>query len=133
MTQPQPDALRIADLLEQYSLNSLLSPLMEVAEELRRQHVRIKELEAQLSATQPAAQGLDAERLRHLLCKMVDQLERRRKYRYGNAPGHCHNTPGIWDSDNGKLAGQKCGWCEVWQEALEVYAAAQAKEEGEKR
>ena len=33
--------------------------------ELRRQHARIEELEAQLSATQPAAQGLDAETQRH--------------------------------------------------------------------
>ena len=46
----QPEALRIADLLEQCSINSLLSPLMEVAEELRRQHALIEELESQLSA-----------------------------------------------------------------------------------
>ena len=47
MTQTQqPEALRIADLLEQCSHNSLLSPFMEVANELRR----LAELEAQLSA-----------------------------------------------------------------------------------
>ena len=46
----QTEALRIADLLEQCSLNSLLSPFMEVANELRRQHARIEELEEQLSA-----------------------------------------------------------------------------------
>ena len=46
----QPEALRLADALEKYSLNSLLSPLMELAAELRRQHARISELEAQLSA-----------------------------------------------------------------------------------
>ena len=46
MTQTQqPEALRIADLLEQCSLNSLLSPFMEVANELRRQQARIAELE----------------------------------------------------------------------------------------
>ena len=51
MTQTQqPDALRIADLLEQCSHNSLLSPLMEVANELRSQHARIAELESQLAA-----------------------------------------------------------------------------------
>ena len=54
-TQTQPEALRIADLLEQCSLNSLLSPFMEVANELRRQHARIAELEAQLSAIGVAA------------------------------------------------------------------------------
>ena len=47
MTQAQqPEALRLAEILEQYALN----PLREVAAELRRQHARIEELEAQLSA-----------------------------------------------------------------------------------
>ena len=47
MTQTQqPEALRLAEILEQYAL----SPLREVAAELRRQHARINELEAQLSA-----------------------------------------------------------------------------------
>ena len=46
----QTEAQRIADLLEQCSLNSLLSPFMEVANELRRQHARIAELESQLAA-----------------------------------------------------------------------------------
>ena len=51
MTQTQqPEALRMADALEKCSHNSLLSPFMEVANELRRQHARIAELEAQLSA-----------------------------------------------------------------------------------
>ena len=31
-----------------------------------RQHARIEELEAQLSATQPAAQGMDAQTIRHI-------------------------------------------------------------------
>jgi len=35
----------------------------------------------------------------------------------GNAPGHGHRTPGIWGSDNGKLAGKPCGWCAVWNHA----------------
>ena len=47
MTQTQqPEALRLAEMLEKYAL----SPLREVAAELRRQHTRIEELEAQLSA-----------------------------------------------------------------------------------
>ena len=46
MTQTQPEALRIADLLEQCcALNSFLSPFMEVVAELRRPHARIAELE----------------------------------------------------------------------------------------
>lgn len=86
--------------------------------------------DATLAATQPAAQAMDAERLRNLLCRLVEQLEPRHQRRDGNAPGHGHTIPGVWDKGNGELAGRKCVWCEVWQEALEVHAAAQAKQEG---
>ena len=41
-TSQQPEALRLAETLEQYAL----SPLREFAAELRRQHARIMELEA---------------------------------------------------------------------------------------
>ena len=40
----------------------------------------------------------------------------------GNAPGHGHDKPGIWDSDNGKLAGKPCAWCLVWNEARAAIA-----------
>lgn len=86
--------------------------------------------EPERSATQPAAQGVEAERLRNLLCRLVEQLEPRHPRRDGNAPGHGHTIPGVWDKGNGELAGRKCVWCEVWQEALEVHAAAQAKQGG---
>jgi hypothetical protein len=33
----------------------------------------------------------------------------------GNAPGHCHDKPGVWDLDNGKLANQPCEWCATWK------------------
>ena len=59
MTQvQQPEALRMADAIEKCSHNSFLSPLMELAAELRRQHTRISELEAQLTAAQ---QGVELE------------------------------------------------------------------------
>jgi hypothetical protein len=45
-TTQQPEALRLAEILDKYALN----PLREVAAELRSQHARISELEAQLSA-----------------------------------------------------------------------------------
>lgn len=32
----------------------------------------------------------------------------------GNAPGHGHRIPGIWDEDNGDLAGKPCAWCLTW-------------------
>ncbi|RUR26810.1 hypothetical protein ELY33_17025 [Vreelandella andesensis] len=43
-----------------------------------------------------------------------------RDSRNGNAPGHSHSVPGVWDYDNGALAGKKCGWCAVWQEAEKI-------------
>ena len=38
----------------------------------------------------------------------------------GNAPGHGHKVAGVWDSDNGKLAGKPCGWCAVWAKAKDI-------------
>lgn len=43
------------------------------------------------------------------------------RYRFpsaGNAPGHVHQVPGVWDSDNGELAGQECAWCAAWNTAI---------------
>ena len=60
----QPEALRLAHTLSGDKLiddsTEWADTLHAAAAELRRQHARIAELEAQLSATQPAAQGLDA-------------------------------------------------------------------------
>lgn len=48
----------------------------------------------------------------------------------GNAPGHGHDIPGVWDSDNGDLAGKPCAWCAVWKKAKELCAAiASVKEQ----
>lgn len=41
----------------------------------------------------------------------------------GNAPGHGHKIPGIWDSDNGSLSGKPCAWCAVWAKAKELIAS----------
>lgn len=48
--------------------------------------------------------------------------------RNGNAPGHGHDVPGIWDSDNGDLAGKPCAWCLAWNTARAMIAAS--KQEG---
>lgn len=33
----------------------------------------------------------------------------------GNAPGHGHTIPGVWDDDNRKeIAGKPCKWCAAW-------------------
>lgn len=46
-----------------------------------------------------------------------------RKDNNGNAPGHGHRIPGIWDSDNGPLAGKPCAWCLTWNKAKKLLAA----------
>ena len=33
----------------------------------------------------------------------------------GNAPGHRHQITGVWDDDNGELAGKPCAWCLTWK------------------
>ena len=105
MTQTQPDALRIADLLEQYSLNSLLSPLMEVAAELRHQHARIAELRhqhariAELEAQLAAIGAGGVEPLRKAAKPQADRLvalnslTRYTVGRRGNGPMHTFAHP----------------------------------------
>ena len=41
----------------------------------------------------------------------------------GNAPGHGHLIPGIWDEDNGDLAGKPCAWCLTWAKFTALIAA----------
>ncbi len=43
--------------------------------------------------------------------------------RVGNAPGHGHETPGVWDDDNGPLAGKPCKWCAAWKRGLDTLHA----------
>lgn len=56
----------------------------------------------------------EVERLREHLSVIITQLDTGR-----GAPGHCHQTPGIWDDDasNGENAGKPCTWCAQWQRA----------------
>lgn len=37
-------------------------------------------------------------------------------------PGHWHTVPGVWDADNGPLAGRPCEWCKTWNRVREVLA-----------
>lgn len=58
----------------------------------------------------------------------INQGEYNRPYRgIENAPGHAHDMPGIWDSDNGAKAGTQCAWCATWNAAR----AALAQRQGE--
>lgn len=43
-----------------------------------------------------------------------------------NAPGHAHDVPGVWDTDNGSKAGKPCAWCMTWNRARAALAAPPA-------
>lgn len=59
----------------------------------------------------------ECEGLRKVMACVVNEVPRY-THRDGNAPGHCHSVPGIWDGDNGAKAGTECGWCKVWNAAV---------------
>lgn len=51
----------------------------------------------------------------------------RMDYSPGNAPGHAHQRPGVWDDDNVRsgLAGKPCEWCTVeWPKVVSALNAA---------
>ena len=66
----QPEALRMAHALSGGKLiddsTEWADTLHAAAAELRHKPARIEELEAQLSTSQPAAQGMDAQTIRHI-------------------------------------------------------------------
>ncbi|WP_147723755.1 hypothetical protein [Burkholderia pseudomallei] len=78
-----------------------------------------------------AADKRDALTFRDLMAAVIrniNQGEYNRPYRgIENAPGHAHDMPGIWDSDNGAKAGTQCAWCATWNAAR----AALAQRQGE--
>ena len=67
--EPQPNALCLAHTLSGGKLiddsTEWADTLHAAAAELRRQHARIKELESQLAATQPAAHGMVQDAVRY--------------------------------------------------------------------
>jgi hypothetical protein len=70
----------------------------------------------------------DAGRYRDLLAAVVREIPHRNPTRNGDAPGHSHRKPGIWDDFNGPKSGTPCAWCLVWKEANQAIAALQPKE-----
>lgn len=41
----------------------------------------------------------------------------------GNAPGHDHKNPPLWDADNRDKAGTTCEWCAAFRAAQELVVA----------
>ena len=71
---------------------------------------------------------------RKALRRCVDEFVHRAwgETRTGNAPGHAHLTPGIWDDDNGTKAGTLCEWCAAWPKILALAGARGAGSGGER-
>lgn len=67
----------------------------------------------------------DAKQWRELLESVMREMPQRFHRDNGNAPGHAHTLAGIWDEDNGALAGKECAWCKVWNAAKTHLAATQ--------
>lgn len=74
--------------------------------------VEAQELQSRLSEADATS-----EKLRDLLRLVVSELPHRNSGSDGNAPGHGHRTPGVWDGDNGELSGRPCAWCAIWAAA----------------
>lgn len=54
--------------------------------------------------------------LRHALGGIFAYFDGKRECQ--QAPGHCHDVPGIWDIDNDpSIAGKSCDWCAHWNAA----------------
>jgi hypothetical protein len=76
--------------------------------------LRVLERRAALSApvaAQPADSAMEADDLAILEAVRREMEENDG----GNAPGHGHSIPGIWDYDNGAKAGKPCAWCLTWK------------------
>jgi hypothetical protein len=57
----------------------------------------------------------DAE-LVELLRGLVYIADKKNRGRTGS-PNHAHSAPGVWDSDNGELAGKPCAECAIYDHA----------------
>lgn len=68
----------------------------------------------------------------NLMRRVVAEHPRRNHKNDGNGPGHGHRVPGVWDEDNGELAGKPCAWCSIWNAAkgiVERHEQAMTKEQ----
>jgi hypothetical protein len=55
-----------------------------------------------------------AEEYERLLKRWHDQ-SKPRAGRGGNSPNHGHSVVGVWDSDNGEIAGHGCAECALFE------------------
>jgi len=68
--------------------------------------------------------------LREVIAGLVAIAEKKGK-RQGS-PNHCHQRPGIWDDDNGDLAGKPCSECAIYDRARALLQSAPQPTIGDK-
>lgn len=91
------------------------------------------------AATEALAYKMECEQLKAENAELIDLMRsvvaehpRRPDKNDGNGPGHGHAVPGVWDEDNGELAGKPCAWCSIWNAAkgiVERHEQAMTKEQ----
>ena len=92
---------------------------INVTPELRFRIAYAKTIEIELPEVTELQQRHDE--LLAVMSAIVAEVPRRSHHAFnGNAPGHAHRVPGIWDSDNGELSGKECGWCKAWHAAVKL-------------
>ncbi len=64
--------------------------------------------------------GMREKLLDNLLRAVIGEMEADEDSSTGDAPGHCHSVPGIWDEDNREKAGKQCAWCLLWAMAKQA-------------
>lgn len=111
-------------------INSLRSKLENVSEEHDKAWRRAEASEQNLLAltaafTAPPA-AVVPEGFVDVMAAVFRELEHRHGDERGNAPRHSHTIPGVWDEDNGELAGKPCAWCALWNKGKEMLKAASA-------
>ncbi|KTC59088.1 hypothetical protein [Pseudomonas savastanoi] len=62
----------------------------------------------------------ECEALREIISLVTREIPHSKSVRPGDAPGHCHSVPGVWDKGNGEKAGKECAWCKVWNAAIAI-------------
>lgn len=82
---------------------------------------RYSSLKTALCERQPYASQNTVE-LAELLSGLVDIASKRNRGRRGS-PNHSHSIPGVWDGDNGELAGKPCAECALYDLAVAKLAA----------
>lgn len=79
-----------------------------------------RDLRAAIEQHVAEAVAKERDRWRPALDAVVREFDHREEGRDGNAPGHGHSIPGVWDEDNGPIAGTTCAWCATWKIVREL-------------